>query len=419
MGPRPLSDGRTEPNGASPYALCTRPRRGERRERSRLAMLRRSLQSSASSLASALAARAADSLAILPGDFTLAGPAARQTIARRDASAAARGRRADGRHRLHVERSGGRQDRRRRRHPRRQRPGDDHGHGGGRRATIEGHRHGHRTSRSRGASATTSSRSSPRRVQQRAPATGRRPARTGSSSRSAATTTRAITDDHAARRSAGGSNPADPARSLLLPKPTTAVPHKGGVRFEADSREYRILSATGSPPGARAQAGRPAHPADRGPARRTYPQARGDAAVPRPRTLQRRHGPRTSPAGRSTRPATRPSRDRRRGQGQGRWATARGRSSPGTCSQIATATVTVPYRDAVDAGRVRHGRPRRNFIDELVLAKLQSLNLPPSPRCSDAEFIRRAYLDTIGTLPTADEVAGVPRRPVAGQARPR
>ena len=35
--------------------------------------------------------------------------------------------------------------------------------------------------------------------------------------------------------------PADPARSLLLLKPTAAVPHKGGQRFDVDS-EYKVLS---------------------------------------------------------------------------------------------------------------------------------------------------------------------------------
>jgi hypothetical protein len=42
-------------------------------------------------------------------------------------------------------------------------------------------------------------------------------------------------------------------------------------------------------------------------------------------------------------------------------------------------------------------------IDKLVLAKLSKLGLQPA-LCSDAVFIRRVYLDGIGTLPTAKEV---------------
>ena len=40
-------------------------------------------------------------------------------------------------------------------------------------------------------------------------------------------------------------------------------------------------------------------------------------------------------------------------------------------------------------------------IDTLVFARLQKLNLQPAQVCSDAVFVRRAYLDVIGTLPTA------------------
>src|SRR5213594_1393234 len=36
--------------------------------------------------------------------------------------------------------------------------------------------------------------------------------------------------------------PADPGRSLFLLKPTAPIPHKGGKRFEVDSREYRVLA---------------------------------------------------------------------------------------------------------------------------------------------------------------------------------
>ncbi len=45
-----------------------------------------------------------------------------------------------------------------------------------------------------------------------------------------------------------------------------------------------------------------------------------------------------------------------------------------------------------------------NKIDELVLAKLNELGIPSSGQCTDEEFIRRIYLDVIGTLPTPDEV---------------
>jgi hypothetical protein len=43
----------------------------------------------------------------------------------------------------------------------------------------------------------------------------------------------------------------------------------------------------------------------------------------------------------------------------------------------------------------------RSQIDQLVFAQLQKLNLTPANLCSDAVFVRRAYLDVIGTLPTA------------------
>ena len=42
-------------------------------------------------------------------------------------------------------------------------------------------------------------------------------------------------------------------------------------------------------------------------------------------------------------------------------------------------------------------------IDELVFRKLKQLGISPAPLCSDAVFVRRVYLDVIGTLPTAQE----------------
>ena len=43
-------------------------------------------------------------------------------------------------------------------------------------------------------------------------------------------------------------------------------------------------------------------------------------------------------------------------------------------------------------------------MDESVRARLEALGIAPSPRCTDETFVRRAYLDVIGTLPRLDEV---------------
>ncbi len=42
-------------------------------------------------------------------------------------------------------------------------------------------------------------------------------------------------------------------------------------------------------------------------------------------------------------------------------------------------------------------------IDRVVVEKLRKLGLAPAPLASDATFVRRAYLDAIGTLPTPEE----------------
>ncbi len=70
---------------------------------------------------------------------------------------------------------------------------------------------------------------------------------------------------------------------------------------------------------------------------------------------------------------------------------------------VTTMTVTAPFPNQV-ADAVYAASPRHNSIDEHVLRKLQSLRLPPSPPCTDREFIRRAFLDAAGILPTPEEV---------------
>lgn len=47
-----------------------------------------------------------------------------------------------------------------------------------------------------------------------------------------------------------------------------------------------------------------------------------------------------------------------------------------------------------------------NFIDRLVWDKLDRLHLIPSSVADDASFMRRAFVDTIGTLPTTNEARG-------------
>ena len=66
--------------------------------------------------------------------------------------------------------------------------------------------------------------------------------------------------------------------------------------------------------------------------------------------------------------------------------------------QVATFRVTIPH-----GAPVNEELTVRNFIDEWVFQKLQTLELPPSDRCDDATFLRRASIDIAGRLPTASE----------------
>jgi len=56
-----------------------------------------------------------------------------------------------------------------------------------------------------------------------------------------------------------------------------------------------------------------------------------------------------------------------------------------------------------------------NYIDELVHAKLKKLRMAPSGICDDATFIRRASLDIVGKLPSAQEVQKFLNEPSAGK----
>ncbi|HVL10913.1 MAG TPA: DUF1549 domain-containing protein, partial [Gemmata sp.] len=47
--------------------------------------------------------------------------------------------------------------------------------------------------------------------------------------------------------------------------------------------------------------------------------------------------------------------------------------------------------------------PETNYVDTLTFAKLKQMTIAPSDLCTDFEFVRRAYLDCIGRMPTVAE----------------
>jgi hypothetical protein len=204
-------------------------------------------------------------------------------------------------------------------------------------------------------------------------------------------------------RQAGGRRivPSDPGRSLVLLKPSGAIPHKGGQRFKVDSREYRVLAEW-------IAAGQPA-PAQNEP--------RIERLEVVPETIVLKKGDQqqmliqahfsdghiedvTSWAKFTSTNQTVCQVDdvgkvKVTGNGEGS-------ISAWYLSKTVLGTVQVPYEARLPADTFTKAESR-NSIDDLVLAKLKRLNTPPSSLCSDADYLRRASLDTIGLLPTAAE----------------
>ncbi|HVX61729.1 MAG TPA: DUF1549 domain-containing protein [Pirellulales bacterium] len=69
---------------------------------------------------------------------------------------------------------------------------------------------------------------------------------------------------------------------------------------------------------------------------------------------------------------------------------------------IATWNTVIPLPEKPDPA-VYASLPRKNFIDGLVWEKLEKLGMTPSETAPDSTFLRRAYLDVIGRLPTPEE----------------
>jgi hypothetical protein len=197
-------------------------------------------------------------------------------------------------------------------------------------------------------------------------------------------------------------NLSDPGRSLILLKATGAIPHGGGTRFDPDSLEYRIVSewiADGA----------------------SGPRA-DDPAITRldidPSQVALKSN------GEEQKLTVRATYSNGRTRDVTQWAkftstqvgvvsvdddgsvTVTGRGEAAVTvwfgSKVAVAAISVPF-DSPAAPQAIANSQRVNFVDDLVLDKLRRLNLTPSGAATDAEFLRRAYLDTIGVLPTGDE----------------
>ncbi len=195
---------------------------------------------------------------------------------------------------------------------------------------------------------------------------------------------------------------AEPAASLILLKPTFGIPHGGGKRFGKDSLEYKIISgwiASGAPP-----------------PRENDPEVTALEVFPASATLQTgaqqqlivrakysdghvedvTHWVKYSSNNEGTASVDDNGRVKMNGPGEAAvtlWYS----------SHVLYSRLTVPYPNQIAAGTYE-SFPRHNYIDDLVIDKLRKLNIAPSKPADDATFLRRAYLDAAGVLPTSEIV---------------
>ena len=193
----------------------------------------------------------------------------------------------------------------------------------------------------------------------------------------------------------------DPGRSLILAKPSGAIAHKGGLRLEVGSRNYQVISdwiASG--------AVGPSQDDPRLDRIEVLPEQLLLKTDKPQQVLVRAHYSNGHVAD-VTQWCKFNSVDQRVAQvddaGRVRLVgPGAGAVTAWFSSKIAISRLTAPYANAVDESTFQQVAAR-NQVDHLVLDALRRLKLPASPRCTDAEFLRRVHIDTIGTLPTADE----------------
>ncbi|HKI35329.1 MAG TPA: DUF1549 domain-containing protein [Gemmataceae bacterium] len=196
-------------------------------------------------------------------------------------------------------------------------------------------------------------------------------------------------------------NPADPDSNLLLLKATGAVPHGGGRRFGRESWQYQVFRewivagaawTRGSGAVKSVAVDPPEHaftrPGETGQLRVLATFADGSQEDVTPFCEHRINDDAVAEVNNV-------------GQVKGLRAgdTAIVVSYRGNVLPV---RVLVPY--PAEAGSRYPQVPEVNYVDREVFAKLRRLNIVPADLASDAEFLRRVTIDTIGSLPAPDEV---------------
>lgn len=194
-------------------------------------------------------------------------------------------------------------------------------------------------------------------------------------------------------------NFAAPEKSLILLKPTMQVPHGGGQRFTVGSPQYRTILRW-------IQAGAPFSAKD--PRLVSFSITPRAIAFTRVGQRQRLRAIARYTDG-SVRDVTAQSVLQSTNEAvlsvtpEG-WVQANRWGGGAVLGRylgaVAAAFVTIP--------QARRGSyppvPQNNLIDRYVFQNLRRLNVLPSPMSSDEEFLRRVTLDTVGRLPTVDEI---------------
>lgn len=196
-------------------------------------------------------------------------------------------------------------------------------------------------------------------------------------------------------------NKADPGRSLILLKPMAEMAHAGGKRLWPEMPEFRVLTRW-------IAEGAHDDPADSPrlekveilPGRRTLtlPGARQQiVAMARYSDGSVRDVTSLAKLTTSNEDAATISRE---GLVE---ATARGDIAVLVRYEYALQSLRLTFLQNVPGFRWNNP-PEANFVDRHVFDRLKLFQIPASDLSSDTEFLRRAYLDAIGLLPTADEV---------------